>query len=101
MFYAHRNIGLGFVIATTNVFYIETAPLPTKKLKGVAMATGVQTGNFIVVPNPDKEPLVYQRLGHEGAWNSGEEAIEVWHDDLGYYYLGKDGSKHYLPNWPN
>lgn len=101
MFYAHRNVGLGMGIVTTNVFYIETAPLPTKRLKGVAIATGVQTGNFIVVPNPDKEPLVYHRFDQYGAWNSGEEAIEVWHDQLGYYYLGKDGSKHYLPNWPN
>ncbi len=102
MFYAHRGVGLGMDMdtVTTNIFYIETDPIPTKKIKPLAIMSGVQLGIYIVVPNPDKEPLVYRPLTKHEAWNAKGEIFEVSKDDLGYYYMNK-GKKHYLPGRPS
>lgn len=102
MFYAHRGVrqGMDMGRVTTNIFYIETDPIPTKKTKPLAIMSGIQLGIYIVVPNPDKEPLVFRPLTKYEVWNAKGEIFEVWKDDLGYYYVNK-GKKHYLPGRPS
>jgi hypothetical protein len=90
-------------LLTVNLNYIPDPPLPTPIAsipRSTVSATGIQTGTFIIVPDPVNRPLDYQRLTGTGQyWNSKEQPIEVWHDDLGYYYLDR-GQRHYLPGRP-
>jgi hypothetical protein len=102
MFYAQRGAERGMQMdsATLNTFYIETSPVPTKKTKPQAIMSGVQLGIYIIVPNPEKEPLVYRPLTKHETWNARGEIFEVWKDDQGYYYVN-EGQKHYLPERPS
>jgi hypothetical protein len=102
MFYAHRNAGLGMdmTTATTNLFYLEVDPIPTRTVRQAAISTGVQLGIFITVADEANRPLDYQRIDPYGAWNEVGEAIPVWKDEIGYYYIGRKGGRHYLPGRP-
>jgi hypothetical protein len=101
MFYAHQGAAKGMTMdaVTTNLFYLETDPIPTKKVRPAAYHTGVQLGIYIIVPDEKNHPLDYRRFDQHEGWNTGE-AIPVWLDDIGHYYIGKDGTRHYLPDRP-
>jgi hypothetical protein len=100
LFYAHRAKGLGKYSSGVfaNMHYIETDPVPTPAVARAPASSGVGTGIYINVPDPTNAPLVYYRLtGYEG-WQRGL-IMEVWSDDVGYYYHGKLGNV-YLPRRP-
>jgi hypothetical protein len=101
MFYAHRGNALGQYrwLMFVNWSYIDAAPVPTPAVRRAPTDRGSGTGIYIHVPDPKNAPLVYRRLtGHQG-WQQRGLIIEVWSDDIGYYYHGKDG-KIYLPGKP-
>jgi hypothetical protein len=101
MFYAQRSVGRGMDPddVFSNGFYIETDPVPVRQTARQPMGSGVALGLYIVVPDPDREPLVYHRLNQYEPWSGPGVIMEVWHDDLGYYYP-YHGQKHYLPGRP-
>jgi hypothetical protein len=61
------------------------------------MASGVQTGAYMVVPDIEHEPLRYWRLTGTSPTPRGSVIIEIWHDDLGYYYT-HSGQRIDVPN---
>jgi hypothetical protein len=99
--YQHRQVAMGRSLgaASQNVFYLLDEAVPARQIRPSAISSGIQTGIYIVVPDPDTAPLVYWRLtGHEG-WQDRGVIVDVWHDDVGYYYLNH-GRKIYLPGRP-
>lgn len=62
-----------------------------------AYSTGIQTGVFIVVPDIDHEPLNYWRLTGTSPQPRGSVIVELWHDQLGYYYMNR-GQRIDVPN---
>jgi len=102
MFYAQRSAARGMDPDEVflNGFYIETDPVPVRQTARQPMGSGVALGLYIVVPDPEREPLVYHRLNQYEPWNGPGVIMEVWHDDLGYYYP-YHGQKHYLPGRPS
>jgi hypothetical protein len=100
-FYGHRGQerGQDSWLLLVNWLYIETAPVPTPAVRRAPVSRGIPTGIYIHVSDPKNAPLVYQRLtGHLG-WQKQGTIMEVWEDDIGPYYQGKD-SKIYLPRRP-
>jgi hypothetical protein len=99
--YLNRQVSLGrdLSAAGKNVFYIQTAPVSERRTRPAAMAIGVQTGLFLLVPDPENAPLVYERVSPTMTWSSRGTIVEVWRDDLGYYYPYQ-GKKIYLPGRP-
>jgi hypothetical protein len=95
--YLHRQVSLGrdLEASSKNVFYIRTEPVPEKRTKGAAIAGGIQTGRFVVVPDAENDPLRVYSVSPSTTTTEGE-IVELWHDDLGYYYL-YGGRKIYLP----
>lgn len=53
------------------------------------LATGIQTGVYMIVPDIEHEPLRYWRLTGTAPYPRGAVTIELWHDSLGYYYLNQ------------
>jgi hypothetical protein len=76
---------------------------PTAKvLPGAAqgaphLSTGTHTGVYIVVPDVDHEPLRYWRFMGNAPTPRGSTTIELWKDDLGYYYMNR-GQRISVPN---
>lgn len=103
IFYAHRSAaaGMDMDLVWLNIQYIETAPLPTARVKPVLLRTGTQTGIHIVLPDEAKQPLVWRPLRATESVRRNESIVEVWKDDLGYYYVDRivEGRKHYLPGF--
>jgi Domain of unknown function (DUF4157) len=62
-----------------------------------AYSTGIQTGVFMVVPDIDHEPLNYWRLTGTSPTPKGSVIVELWHDQLGYYYMNR-GQRIDVPN---
>jgi hypothetical protein len=58
---------------------------------------GVSTGMYLVVPDPNNNPLNYERLS--GFGNRKGEIVEVVHDDEGYFYMWQ-GRRIPLPERP-
>ncbi len=101
MFYAHRAVGRGQSgdLAWPNWFYINTDPIPTRRIAPVRSPAGQSTGIFIHLDDPINEPLVYRRVtGGEGSTFPGYDA-EVFRDEFGYYYIYRR-TRHYLPGRP-
>jgi hypothetical protein len=101
MFYGHRGRtrGQDSWLIFVNWLYMNTAPLPTPAVRRARISPGTPTGIYIHVSDPKNAPRVYRRLtGHEG-WQKQGTVKEVWEDDIGPYYQGKD-SKIYLPGRP-
>ena len=100
MFYAHLSgaIGRDMEDVSRNLFYMNTDPIPSRQIARAVIRSGIGLGIYIVIPDPDNEPLVYHHLTpYEKPMNQMHGIIgEVWHDDFGYYYPYK-GQKHYLP----
>jgi hypothetical protein len=61
------------------------------------LATGIQTGVNMVVPDIEHEPLRYWRLTGNSPTPRGSTIVEIWHDDLGYYYMNH-GQRISVPN---
>ncbi len=102
MFYSHLSgaIGRDMEDISRNLFYLNTDPIPSRRVERVVMRSGIGLGIYIVIPDPDNEPLVYHRLTKYEPFFQGKGIIgEVWQDDFGYYYPYK-GQKHYLPGRP-
>lgn len=100
--YLHRqqNAGESLAAADENVFSIQTAPIPTPVVARAPVRTGIGTGIYLIVPDPENAPLVYRRLtGYEG-WQERGVIVEVWSDDFGYFYWAGEGRKTYLPERP-
>lgn len=101
LFYAHRAKGRGEAGGRifNNMHYIDTAPVPKPAVRRAPTSAGSGLGIYITVPDPKNAPLVYQRVtGYEG-WQAHGTVLEVWSDDVGYYYHGKLGNV-YLPGKP-
>lgn len=58
---------------------------------------GIQTGVYMVVPDIDHEPLRYWRLTGSSPTPRGSVIVELWNDDLGYYYTNH-GQRIDVPN---
>jgi hypothetical protein len=58
---------------------------------------GTQTGVNMVVPDIEHEPLRYWRLTGNSPTPRGSTIVEIWHDDLGYYYMNH-GQRISVPN---
>ena len=101
MFYAHHGNGLGcsLNLLYSNIVYIMYAPNVRRTISPAVIARGIRTGINIHIPDPENEPLVYQRVtGFERLEERGV-ILEVWHDSFGYYYLYR-GVRHDLPGEP-
>jgi hypothetical protein len=101
MFYAHYANGLGRSqdLLYNNISYIAYAPDIRPSVSPARMVRGVPTGINIHVPDPENEPLVYQRVTGFERLERGGVILEVWHDSFGYYYLYR-GERHDLPREP-
>jgi hypothetical protein len=102
MMYAQRaaSAGLDSNLIDVNTYYIGVPPIPVRESSLPRIAEGgVQLGIYIVVPDPDNEPMEYHRLSRTENWPDAETIFEVWHDRFGYYYL-YGSRKHYLPERP-
>ncbi len=80
-------------------FYLDPA---NKIVPGAAqgaphLSTGIQTGNYMVVPDIDHEPLRYWPLTGSSPRPPGSVIIELWNDQLGYYYMHR-GQRIDVPN---
>lgn len=101
MFYAHRANALGVApdLFGLNTEYILFLPDPKSVITRAKISrTGVRTGIYIHVPDPENKPLVYRRLTGKQGWQKRGVILDVVSDDFGYYYLYK--GKHYLPRRP-
>jgi len=91
-------------LAFLNINYVDTEPLPTQKVKPVRFQTGIQTGIHIVLTDEVNSPLQWRPLRPTEPAGRHESIVEVWKDDLGYFYVDRlvRGRKHYLLGfkWP-
>jgi hypothetical protein len=61
------------------------------------LSGGIQTGVNMVVPDIEHEPLRYWRLTGNSLTPRGSTIVEIWRDDLGYYYMNH-GQRIAVPN---
>ncbi len=59
--------------------------------------TGQPIGVNVIVPDIEHEPLRYWRLTGNAPNPRGSTTMEIWHDDLGYYYTYR-GQRVSVPN---
>ena len=59
--------------------------------------SGIAIGVNMVVPDIEHEPLRYWRLTGTSPTPRGSTIVELWHDDLGYYYMNH-GQRIDVPN---
>ena len=59
--------------------------------------SGIAIGVYMVVPDIEHEPLRYWRLTGTSPTPQGSTIVELWHDDLGYYYMNH-GQRIDVPN---
>lgn len=91
MFYAHWAFGAGRSDdeILRDFRYIVTDPLPSGR--------ATRPGYRVIVKDPEHDPDTYQwSTGHEGWQPKGSMVLEVWRDDVGYYYEA-GGRKIYVP----
>jgi hypothetical protein len=95
--YVNRQVSLGrdLEASAKNIWYIQSEPLPERRTRPAVIGGGIQTGRFVVVPDPENEPLRVYSVSPSTTSTEGE-IVELWRDDLGYYYL-HGGRKIYLP----
>jgi hypothetical protein len=61
--------------------------------------TGIGLGIYLVVDDPDRDPLNYHRLTPYEGWNARGQIVAVSHDADGYYYWWS-GRRIQLPGHP-
>ncbi|HTQ29772.1 MAG TPA: DUF4157 domain-containing protein [Opitutaceae bacterium] len=80
-------------------FYLDpTATVAPGAARGVQqLRAGTQTGIYVVVPDIENEPLRYWRLTGSSPTPRGSTTVELWVDQLGYYYMYR-GQRISVPN---
>lgn len=86
MFYAHRAAGLRISLDDVweDIHYINVEPLPERRIAPARISPrGINIGAWIV--RPENAQLDYYRL--TGFEEARGQIFEIWHDDLGSYYM--------------
>jgi hypothetical protein len=80
-------------------FYLDPANtiIPGAAQGAPQLHAGVQTGTNVVVPDIENEPLRYWTLTGSSPTPRGTTIVEIWHDELGYYYMHR-GQRISVPN---
>lgn len=99
MFYAHYAVSQGRTTSLVyqNSAYIHTRPTPRRVLAPRAVSRGVPIGRWIVVPDPEHQPMVYYPLSPTRSVPG--TILDVWQDDRGYFYVYRS-QRHYIPSLP-
>lgn len=94
--------GVNVKDAYLSLDYLRGQPVTTRRVPRGRIDQARPLGMNIFVPDPENQPLVYQRV--RGNTPQGTQAdtqstvFEIWHDANGYFYMNK-GLRHYLPDY--